>query len=118
MKGRSKLGTLPAGAMADVWDVPVTLTLPGPGVYTVYLVDRPGREWEATTETLVEVVWEGDGTVEVRPARGGRKVLPVGAAEGMEFAFGLLAVEEAIWLAAAGTGLLILMAMPIPVILT
>ena len=68
----------------------VTVTLPGPGIYVFHLADRPGPSWEATTRTVVEVRVGADGSVVLLPTTD--HSLPLGVAEGVTFAFGLVPV--------------------------
>jgi len=65
----------------------VTITLPGPGTYTISLADRPGPLWKTTTRTSVEIRVEEDGSVVLLSWTG--QDLPVGLAEGVALAFGL-----------------------------
>jgi len=93
----------------------VTVTLPGPGMYTFYLVGRPGAAWEATTRTALQVRIGTDGSVAVLPV--GRHVgpsdhppLPVGSAEGTAFAFGLVPRRVGLFLPLTVAGLLFIAA--------
>jgi hypothetical protein len=99
---------------ADAMGV-VTVTLPGPGTYTVRLADQPGEDWEATTRVEIEIWVKEDGSVVLLPPPVGAALpLPVGAAEGVAFAFGLtapVAQEAALWLPLAVAGLLLLTAL-------
>jgi len=72
----------------------VTATLSEAGVYVVYLIERPAG-WGATTRTALEVQVETDGSVTVLP--GGKKTLPLGVAEGVAFAFGLMPQRLTLW---------------------
>jgi hypothetical protein len=70
---------------ADVGGL-VTVTLPWPGEFTIFLADRrPG--WAATTRMAVSVRVGEDGSVVLLP--GNTQDLPVGLAEGVALAFGL-----------------------------
>jgi hypothetical protein len=69
----------------------VTITLPGPGNYEIALAGYPaGAAWEPTTRTAMHVRIGDDGSVVFLPA--GETALPTGMAEGVAFAFGLIAV--------------------------
>jgi hypothetical protein len=69
----------------------VTITLPGPGDYEIMLASYPaGAAWEPTTRTAMQVRIGDDGSVVFLPA--GETALPTGMAEGVAFAFGLVAV--------------------------
>jgi len=83
----------------------VTVRLPGPGVYRFVLVDRPGAAWQPTTRTVLEVRVGADGAVAILPS-GGRKALPVGLAEGVAFAFGLVPRHVGLLIPLAVVGLL------------
>lgn len=87
-----------------------TATLPGAGVYTIYLADRPGAGWEPTTRTALEVKVGADGSVAILPS-GGRKVLPVGLAEGVAFAFGLVPRRVGLLIPLGSAGLLFALAL-------
>jgi hypothetical protein len=83
-------GTWSEAFVADVAGV-VTITLPGPGDYEIALAGYPaGATWEPTTRTAMQVRIGGDGSVVFLPA--GETALPTGMAEGVAFAFGLVAV--------------------------
>jgi hypothetical protein len=69
----------------------VTITLPGAGSYEISLAGYPaGAAWEPTTRTAMQVRVGDDGSVAFLP--GGENTLPIGVAEDMAFAFGLVAV--------------------------
>jgi hypothetical protein len=69
----------------------VTITLPGAGSYEIALAGYPaGAAWEPTTRTAMQVRIGDDGSVVFLPA--GEDTLPTGMAEGVAFAFGLVAV--------------------------
>jgi len=71
---------------ADVGGL-MTVTLPWPGEFTIFLADhRPG--WAATTRMAVSVRVGEDGSVVLLP--GNTRGLPVGLAEGAVLAFGLV----------------------------
>jgi len=83
----------------------VTLGLPGPGRYEVMLAERPGENWQATTRTVLTVQVTVDGDVLLLPADG--EALPLGSADGVAFAFGLVVVRQAsLWLALTAAMLL------------
>jgi hypothetical protein len=83
----------------------VTFTLPGPDTYNVYVARRPGHNWQPTSRPVIELRVDGAGSLVILPASGG-KVLPVGVAEGVTFAFGLVAQRMALFLPLAGIGVL------------
>lgn len=95
----------------------VTVTLPGAGVYTVYLVDRPGAGWEPTTRLAVEVRVGEDGSVTLLPTPGpasgvgGGKALPVGMAADVAFAFGLVPQRVGVFIPLGAAGLLFALAL-------
>lgn len=69
----------------------VTITLPGPGNYEIALAGYPaGATWKPTTQATMQVRIGDDGSVIFLPA--GETTLPIGMAEGVAFAFGLVAV--------------------------
>jgi hypothetical protein len=69
----------------------VTITLPGARSYEISLAGYPaGAMWEPTTRTAMQVRIGDDGSVVFLPA--GETALPTGMAEGVAFAFGLVAV--------------------------
>jgi hypothetical protein len=83
-------GTWSEAFVADAAGV-VTITLPGAGTYEISLAGYPaGAAWEPTTRTAMQVRIGGDGSVVFLPA--GETALPTGMAEGVAFAFGLVAV--------------------------
>jgi len=88
----------------------VTVTLPGAGAYRFVLTDRPGAGWEPTTRMVLEVRVGADGSVAVLPP-GGRKVLPVGLAEGAAFAFGLVPRRVGLLIPLGAAGLLFAVAL-------
>jgi hypothetical protein len=67
-----------------------TITLPGPDAYLVGLAgDAPGAGWEATTRTAMRVQVEPDGEILfLLPDEEDNR--PIGVAEGVAFAFGLV----------------------------
>jgi hypothetical protein len=77
--------------LADATGV-VTIALPGPGAYEVSLAGYPAAPgWEATTRTAVQVRVGDDGSVIFFLS--GEDALPIGVAEGVAFAFGLVGVD-------------------------
>lgn len=82
----------------------VTVTLPGPDVYTFTVVDPPVN-WVATSRSEIAVRLGEEGGVVILPAAGG-KVLPVGVAQRTVFAFGLMPRRIAVFVPLAGAGLL------------
>jgi len=86
----------------------ITATLPGPGGYVLYLVDRPGPDWQPTTRTLLSLQIGRNRAMTVGATD---RSLPLGAAEGMDFAIGLRPRLVRVWLSLAGSGLLFLVAL-------
>jgi hypothetical protein len=87
---QAKSGTWVETFVADAAGV-VTITLPGAGSYEIALAGYPaGAAWEPTTRTAMQVRIGDDGSVVFLPA--GETALPTGMAEGVAFAFGLVAV--------------------------
>ncbi len=83
----------------------VTLTLTGPGFYTVTLGVLPGIQWQATTRRELRLHYHEDGSLTLLPDR-----RPVGAADGFVFAFGL-AHSTGLWFPWGSAGLLLLTAL-------
>jgi hypothetical protein len=83
-------GTWSEAFIADAAGV-VTITLSGPGSYEIALAGYPAdAAWKPTTRTAMQVRIGDDGSVVFLPAS--EDTLPTGMAEGVAFAFGLVAV--------------------------
>lgn len=87
----------------------VTFTLPGPDTYNVYVAQRPGHNWQPTSRPVIELRVDGTGSLVILPASG-RKVLPVGVADGVTFAFGVVARRLALCVPLTSIGLLFVLA--------
>jgi len=95
---RAKSGTWTETFVADAAGV-VTITLPSADNYEIALAGYPaGAAWEPTTRTAMQIRIGDDGSVVFLPAEPalslskGETALPTGMAEGVAFAFGLVAV--------------------------
>ena len=86
----------------------VTVTLPGPDMYTFTVVDAP-TNWEPTSRPEIVIRLGEQGGVVILPAASG-KVLPVGVAERTIFAFGLVPRRVALFVPVAGIGMLLAVA--------